>query len=276
MHCVRALTTTDGQGLGLTRREHRRLADVLLKAAREREAIAPLSERFPELTAGDAARIRDSAVVSRIAEGERLIGAKVSLGDRSEDQTAAPGSPRLGWLTDGMLLAGSTVDLSGLISPRVEAKVAFRLARPLRGHVRDVGDLLALTDSVMPCLEITDIRYRGTDLDRVDDIADNCAAARLLLGEGVPAPPQDELLRVRVRLDVEPAPPEHNGGPPAARISPVDATLWLANRVIDEGGELEPGAHLVASPCCGPVELRSGIRVRGDFAALGRLDLQLL
>jgi 2-keto-4-pentenoate hydratase len=205
---------------------------------------------------------------------ERLIGAKVSLGDRPAERHATTEEPRLGWLTDGMLLSGPELDPSDLIHPRVEAKVAFLLARPLRGRVRTVADLLALTECVLPCLDIVDVRYQEADVDRVDEIADNCAAAKLLVGAGIPAPSEEQLLRIRVRLDVEPAPAARARVQPTERISPVAATLWLANRVIEEGGELEPGALLVAPACCGPLELQSGAQVRAEFSGLGELELE--
>jgi 2-keto-4-pentenoate hydratase len=254
----------------LTRREHRRLADVLLRAADDRRPIPPLSESYPELTAADAARIRDTAIVKRIAEGEQLVGAKVSLGSSANGR--APDEPRLGWLTDGMILSGPELDLADLIHPRLEAKVAFQLAQPLRGRIGTVGDLLSLTARVLPCLEIVDVRYQGTDLDRVDDIADNCAAASLLIGEGVPKPPADDLLSVRVHVECSPS--DSIRSRLAERISPVEATLWLANRVIEEAGELEPGAFLVSSACAHSVQLRPGVRVTADFESLGDLELE--
>ena len=196
-------------------------------------------------------------MVARIAAGERLIGAKVAVGNG--------GAPRLGWLTDGMLLAQPVVDSALLIRPRVEAKVAFRLARRLHGRVREVRDLLALTDAVLPCLEVTDTRYDGEPRGPLDDIADNCAAAMLLLGEPVESPPLGELMRVRARLD---------GVASRVESSPVDATLWLANRVVEEDGELEPGTHLVTSPLCLAADLRPGARMTADFGLLGSLELQ--
>ena len=254
--------------VALTRREHLRLADLLLRAADDRRPIVPLTESYPELTPADAARIRDTAIVRRIASGEQIVGAKVSLG-RSPSDGAARSEPRLGWLTDAMLLSTPLLDVGDLIRPRVEAKVAFRLAHPLRAHIASVTDLLALTERVIPCLEVLDIRYQATEVDLVDDIADNCAASKLLTGEGISTPLEDDLLRVRVAL-------ESNSATASFRqpISPVRATLWLANRVIDEAGELEPGALLVSSACCAAVELGPQIRVRADFGTLGQLELE--
>ncbi len=247
----------------LTKREHLRLADVLLRAAGDRKPIAPLSRSYPELTTVDAARIRDSAIVRRIASGARIVGAKVSLGPGTND-----GEPRLGWLTDEMLLDTPVVPVAELIRPRAEAKVGFVLAERLRSRVSSVGELLALTERVVPCLEVLDDRFEAAEVEPVDEIADNCAAAGLLVGHGVPTPAQSELLGVRVQMDCNTA---------AARFapfaSPVRATLWLANQVVHEGGELEAGAMLLSSACCPSIALTGGARVVATFGPLGCLEL---
>jgi 2-keto-4-pentenoate hydratase len=270
--------------LGLTRREHLRLADVLLRAAGDRTPIVPLSTSYPEMTAADAARIRDSGIVRRIASGARIVGAKVSLG--TDSRVAQPPlaasraprpfsprgdpqrAPRLGWLTSEMLLGDSAIDLEELIRPRVEAKLAFVLADRLRSRLDRGADLLALTEHVLPCLEIVDVRYQARDVGLVDDIADNCAASRLLTGREIETPTEHELRSLEVQLAG--TAPAHDVAPAS---SPVDSTLWLAHRVIAEGGELERGALLLSAACCPGVELRPGSRVRADFGALGTLEL---
>src|SRR3954452_18796857 len=106
---MRAMTdvAAPAPAAALTRREHRRLAGALRIAADRRRPIAPLRDGFPELTPVDAARIRDTAIVTRIGEGEQLIGAKASLGSDAE--------PCLGWLTDAMRLAEPVVPVGPLI-----------------------------------------------------------------------------------------------------------------------------------------------------------------
>jgi 2-keto-4-pentenoate hydratase len=140
--------------------------------------------------------------------------------------------------------------------------------RRLRSQVSSVAELLELTERVVPCLEVLDDRYQATDVDLVDDIADNCAAAGLLLGDGVETPPEDELLAVRVEMGAS-----ADTAILAPAISPVRATLWLANRVVQESGELEPGALLLSSACCPSLELVPGVEVSADFGGLGALAL---
>ena len=259
----------------ITSREHRRLADILMKATRERRPIPPLSTKYPELTVADALKVRDLAVQTRLTAGERLVGAKISLESSALGRRPAAAGSRLGWVTEGMLLPGPDVDLGTLIGPRVEAKIALRLARPLRRSLTAVSDLLELVDRVLPCLEIVDARYEPNSSESVDEIADNCSAARFAFGEGRPVPEEADLRRFCVHLDMEAGLESTGTGPSPPRCS-VETALWLANRVISEGGELDAGGLLISAACAAPLVLRPGEAARADFGSLGNVGIRTL
>ena len=259
----------------LSSSEHRRLADILLNAARAGRAIPSLSETFREMTVADAYGIRDMLLARRVSEGDHLIGAKVSLGRAGAEHRHMAPDPQLGWLTDRMLISSGTVDLSHLIHPRVEPRLGFLLARPLREPIAAGIDLLAATERVLPCLEIVDPRYDGAHPRLADDIADNCATAGLLLGEGVPPPAEGHLRRVRLQLQADgvvraPAPRAH------AIVPPLEAATWLANRMLRGAHRPEPGMLLVCPVASRPVELLPGLRVTARFEGIGSVDLQAL
>jgi 2-keto-4-pentenoate hydratase len=234
-----------------------------------------LTEAFREMTLADAYGIRDMLLARRISEGDQLIGAKVSLGPAGAERRHMAPDPQLGWLTDRMLVSSGAVDLSHLIHPRVEPRLGFLLARPLREPIAAGIDLLAATERVLPCLEIVDSRYDGAHPRLADDIADNCATAGLLLGEGVPPPAEGHLRRVRPQLQADgavraPAPRAH------AIVPPLEAATWLANRMLQGANRPERGTLLVAPVASRPVELLPGLRVTARFQGIGSVDLQAL
>ena len=145
-----AATEMPSDHLALTRAEHGGLAEELLAAAHDRRAVVPVSERYRQLTVADARRIRDLILACRLAAGERLIGATVSLGPLPPTGHRNGAEPRLGWLTDAMLLFNGIVEPEQFIAPRVEAKLAFMVSRSLRRPIATVGDLLASTYRVFP------------------------------------------------------------------------------------------------------------------------------
>jgi 2-keto-4-pentenoate hydratase len=255
----------------LSTREHHRLADVLYSAATGGRSLAPLTRWYPDLTAADACRIRDLLLDRRMAAGEQVIGAKVSLGEPVTDGLM----PRLAWLTDGMLLANGAVDVSTLRRPRVEPRLAFRLARPLRGPVTTAGEVLRATESVMPCLDILDSSFDDDGRRLADDVAENGATARVVVGDSIPPPADGHLLRIRVQLRVDG--PEPEVVEPLARsrssVPALEAVSWLGGRLAEKGLAPGPGTLLVSQTIGGAIDLRPGTRVIAHFGGLGTVQL---
>jgi 2-keto-4-pentenoate hydratase len=248
------------EALRLTAPEHRRLADVLRSAARDRRAVEPLSRRRPWLTIADAARVRDMVLADRLWEGERLVGAKV---------TGGMPDPQLAWLTDSMLLDDSATDVGSLIRPRVEPRLALRMARPVRGPLDDAAVLLAEAGPLLPALEIVDSRYGRDDVDRADHVADNGGAAALVLGTG--ASPGAELEPLRVWIDRDGAGRTTLAPPPLA---PLDALLWLANQLTRGGTELPRGMMLVCPAATGGSRLGPDDTVSAVIEPLGHVRVR--
>jgi 2-oxopent-4-enoate/cis-2-oxohex-4-enoate hydratase len=266
-----AATEMPSQQLALTRAEHRWLAEELLDAAHDHRAVEPLSERHRQLTVADASRIRDMVLACRLAAGERLIGATVSLGPLAPAGHRNGAEPRLGWLTDAMLLSNGIVEPEHLISPRVEAKLAFMVSRRLRRPIATISDLLVSTYRVFPCLEVVDWRYGRDRVGAADEVAANCGVACLVLGRGVPPPAEGHLRRARLRFEVDGAPERGR----AALDCPLEATLWLGNQWIATAGELLPGTLLTAAAAAPAAPLAQRARVAASFSGIGSVELRV-
>jgi 2-keto-4-pentenoate hydratase len=195
--------------------DHRRLARVLLAAARERRPVEPLSACYPQLNVADGRRIRDSALADRLAEGERLAGAVASPG--------RAGEPRLAWITNSMVLTDAKVPLADLIDPHVEPRLALRLVEPLADPIGSVSALVRASRGLRLCLEVVDSRYAPGPTTMADEIADNCGTAKLYVAGDTAAPGADVLA---------------DGA--------IDALVMLAASVAHKQGGLEPGTLLVA------------------------------
>jgi 2-keto-4-pentenoate hydratase len=271
---ARDANETSDDGLALTSGEHRRLAEVLLRAALDRRAIQPLSHWHRELTCADAGRVRDMVLACRLAAGERLIGAKVSLSTASPAAHGAGAHPRLGWLTDAMLLPGDMVAPGHLIAPRVEPKLAFLVARTLHRPIATVSDLLAATYRIFPCLEVVDSRYGREHPGPADHIADNCGAARLVLGHGVTPPAEGHLRRMQVRFEVDGATTERASGGREALVTAPEATVWLGNRWVRTARALLPGTLLTSTALAPAVALAPLARIAASFRGIGSIELQ--
>jgi 2-keto-4-pentenoate hydratase len=256
----------------LAARERRGLARGLLKAALGGPPVVPLSERHPELTIADARRVRDATLAHRLAAGERLIGAKVSLPAASGRQPLTSG-PALGWITDSMMLPATVVNPGELIRPRVEPRLALMLDRTVRKRMTTAGELLAATVAAFPALEIVDSRYDRDHLSAVDHIADNCGAAQLLLGRGVAPPAEGSLRRLRLPIALDGARAEAPDGHVAGALSALEASLWLANALTNSRYDIPGGALLVVPAGNAAIDLRPGLHASTHHPELGTLEL---
>lgn len=248
--------------------EQRRLARELIAAHNEGRAIPPLSAREPGLTVADGTAIRDMVLAHRLTFGERLIGAKVTLGARRRRR-----APALGWITDEMMLPGAVINPGELIRPRVEPRLALLFDRRVREPVQTTADLLAATAMAFPALEVVDSRYDGDDVSLADHVADNCAIAKLLIGEGVAPPAEGTLRRLRIDLDVDGARGRDHDGASAPAMSALDACLWLVNELARSRERIAPWALLVAPAGTASAALWPGVRVRSEDGELGSLEL---
>jgi 2-keto-4-pentenoate hydratase len=259
-----------GRSYALTRREHRRLADILIQAERERRPIAPLTIQFPELNEDDAAQIRDLVIARRLRSGDRVIAAKASS-DPSDLSGGRAGSPLLGWITAAMHAPGPMVDVTNLIHPHWHVAFALRLAYPLR-RTDSLEDLLTLVDQVLPCLEVVDARHHPGGHSAVDDTADNGSAALIVTAPG----------RTRATVDVDRLSVAwrsdkgqqwcHSSRPAIARA--LQSTLPLAHRVLDERRDLGIGGLLISEPASPTLPLAADRPVAARLGPLGQLNLQ--
>jgi 2-keto-4-pentenoate hydratase len=137
-------------------REH---AGRLFRAAAERMAIPPLTDMWPSLTLANAYNIQTELIGLHVAEGAKVVGAKLGFTSATMRDAMGVGEPNYGWLTNRMLLEGSSLSFADFIHPRVEPEIAFRLNAPLRGPGVTPRHVVSATASVFAALEIVDSRF---------------------------------------------------------------------------------------------------------------------
>jgi 2-keto-4-pentenoate hydratase len=239
----------------LTPREHRRLAELLHRAASEQRPPPSLG-LYPELTAADALGIGRAFVGRRLAEGERLVGAKAVR------VAPGPGSAvDVSWLTDAMLRdEPARVSLRGG-GMSVRPALAFLLARALDGDPPVGPGALVGAATVAPCVEV--MRHRGFgDLTTAARVAADASTDLVVLG--APRPLGAAELQSLVVRGVA-----GNATPAGARA--LEAGVALAGALL-RGGAALPAGFLLVAPC-GPVRsLTVGTRAT-DFGVLGVVRL---
>jgi 2-keto-4-pentenoate hydratase len=205
-----------------------------------------------------------------------VIGRKIGLTNKAVQAQFGVEEPDFGALLASMdCPQGAPVDTGRLLQPRIEAEIAFILARDL--DTPDVGpdDVLGATGAVAAALEIVDSRIEGWDISITDTVADNASAGLFTLGHERRPPGELDLAACPMLL--RRAQPNKHGeevsrGTGAASLGhPAIAVAWLANTARSYGRPLRSG-EIVLSGSLGPiVPVAAGDEFTAEIGGLGRV-----
>lgn len=256
--------------LSLTPAEIRDFADSLLAAARDRQPVEPLTDARPHLSVADAYAIQQEIVAQRRGRGEALVGWKLGLTSQAMQEQLGVSEPDYGPLLTGHLTEGGTVFAADLIAPRVEAEIAFVLARPLRGPGVTTEDVLAATEGVAASLEVIDSRVAAWRIRLADTIADMASSARIVVSDRV-VPVRDVSLGsmgvvLRKNGDVV-----AEGRGSAVMGDPAAAVAWAANTLGRLGATLEAGHVVMPGAMHASVPAAPGDEFTAAFEGLGEV-----
>jgi 2-oxo-hept-3-ene-1,7-dioate hydratase len=166
---------------------------------------------------------------------------------------------------------GATIAIDRFINPRLEVELAFILGEPLKGPGIRIQDVLRATEFVSPAMEIIDYR---TEVPRAitDTIADNAAAAGLVMGGRVVRPFDTDLRWVGATLSKN-GTIEESGVSAAVLGHPAAGIAWLCNKLAAMDAGLEAGEILLSGSFTRPISVEAGDVVHADFGSLGAIGV---
>lgn len=250
-----------------------RAARILLDAERDVKAAPQLLDTFPGMEIADSYAIQGITVAEKIAQGAKLRGHKIGLTSKAMQATVGIDEPDYGHLLDTMFFAdGEEIPAARYIVPRIEVELAFVLGQPLKGPGVTIFDVLRATEYVVPALELIDGRTRYPR-KIVDNIADNAAAAGVIVGGRV-VKPLDIDLRWVAALLYRNGVIEETGVSAGVLGHPALGIAWLANKVGAFGTTLEPGHFLLAGSFTRTVPVAKGDTLHADFGPLGSISVR--
>lgn len=209
----------------------RRHGDALYDAWRQRQVLSPILEREPAIQIHDAYAIQVRMVNRRLDDGEVVIGKKIGVTSKPVQDLLGVYEPDFGHLTSGMLRTEADgIDLTQLIQPKAEAELAFILKNDLVGPGITAADVLRATDYVSPCFEIVDSRIRDWNIKIQDTVADNASCGVFVLGIAKRDPRDFDLTLAGMVLHKN-GELFSTGAGAAVQGSPVNAVVWLANKL---------------------------------------------
>ena len=201
-----------------------------------------------------------------VAEGERVVGYKIGLTAAAARASFNADSPVQGYLLESTLaLAGGSIATGHMSKPLVEAEIAFIIGEALNSATIGVEDVIAATRAVAPAIEIVDSRWIGGAASLPMLVADNTNAAAAVLGAPVALPAN--LAEATSLLTVGSG--KHPGSTETVLGNPLEAVVWLARHLAENGSGLEPGDIVLSGSMNVPVPLGDATTVTAEISGLG-------
>mgnify|MGYP001042574992 CR=1 FL=1 len=224
----------------------RKHGDELFDALIARRAVAPLTDRIPDISLDDAYRIQLRMIERRIDKGETVVGKKIGVTSKAVQNMLKVYQPDFGQLLSGMVYSeGEAIPMDTLIAPKAEAEVAFILKADLNGPGITAADVLRATDYVLPCFEIVDSRIQDWKIKIQDTVADNASCGVFVLG-GTPRSLRGLDLSVAGMVVEKNGDIVSTAAGAAVQGSPVNAVAWLANTLGAFGIPLKAGEVILS------------------------------
>ncbi len=238
---------------------HNELAATLWNAQFSGVPCDALTQERPDMTLTDAYEIQSINLERRINERglfgkkARLVGRKVGITSRAVQEWLNVNEPDFGGLLDDMSVPdGGKADITKLLQPRAEGEIAFILKKCLIGPGITAAQVLAATECIVPSIEIIDSRIRDWKIKIQDTVADNASSAMFVLGSQ-PALPTEVNLKTIGMTFRKNGVVASTGAGAACLGSPVNAVVWLANKLGELGAQLNTG-QVILSGALGPVQ----------------------
>jgi 2-keto-4-pentenoate hydratase len=245
------------------------LAERLWQAEVGRAPIEPITDDRQDLTVEDAYAIQSHNIQRRTAEGGIIRGRKIGLTSRPMQELLGVQEPDFGVLLDDMFVdEGDEIALETMLQPRVEAEMAFVLARDMAGPGVTIADALTSIAGVLPAIEIVDSRIADWRIRLIDTIADNASSGRVVLG-GRLTPVTAIDLRLTGMLFYRNGVPIDSGAGAAALGNPARCVAWLANKLGALGSALHRDDVVLPGALHRMTPVRAGDVFRAEFAHLG-------
>ncbi len=263
--------------MNLNTQQHLQAAAEALRQARQsRQTIAPISQSYQVSGLDEAYAVAQMNTEYKLNQGARIIGKKVGLTSKVVQQQLGVNQPDFGILFDDMeYLDGDSVPVSQLLQPKIEAEIAFILAKDLSGHAPSWGEFLAALAYAVPALEIVDSAIQDWKITLEDTVADNASCGLYVLGNQPVAIGMVNFAETGMQLDVNGETLSIGCGS-ACLGHPLKAAWWLARTMAERGINLKAGEVILSGALGAMVNVKAGDIVTARIGSLGIISCQLV
>ncbi|MCK8647130.1 fumarylacetoacetate hydrolase family protein [Mycobacterium colombiense] len=228
---------------------------------------------MPERDLDAAYAVQSEIIALRAAGGAHVVGRKIGLTNPKVQAQLGVDQPDFGVLLDDMACEPNMpVDITRLLSPKIEAEIAFVLCADLDQPFISEDEVAAATGHVVAALEIVDSRIADWNITIVDTIADNASSGLFVLG--LDEVSLDALDLTAVQMTIRSGEDTLSTGTGAECLgNPLTAVAWLANTARDYGVPLRRG-EVILSGALGPmVTAATGELFTADITGIGTVGV---
>ncbi|CAN5301663.1 fumarylacetoacetate hydrolase family protein [soil metagenome] len=218
--------------------------------------------------------VQQGLVQRRLTAGATVVGRKIGATSKAVQDQLGVDQPDFGYLMDDMDASDhDPISMRTLVQPRVEAEVAFRLARDIDYDEITLDVVRDAVEVALPALEIVDSRIADWGITFTDTVADNASSGLYVVGrQGLPLSelePRDVVMSLTINGE------ERSAGTGEACLGdPLEALRWLAVQAQRFGDPLRAG-HLILSGALGPfVPFAPGDRVVASISGFDPLSVE--
>jgi 2-keto-4-pentenoate hydratase len=253
-----------------------KLAKQLRDACENRTACPPLREviGMEDLDTAYAIQALNNDLL--IQKGARVTGRKIGLTSVAVQEQLGVDQPDFGILLDTMeVLNGGSISVSELMQPKVEAEVAFVLGKDLPNRKITTVELINSIDYALAAIEIVGSRIENWNIKITDTIADNASASHYVLGHKPTKLSDFDVVNCQMRMDkITHFSEDVSSGSGAACLgSPINATLWLANKMAELGTPLKAGEVILSGALGKMANVEAGDTFRANIEGLGSVSV---
>jgi len=248
-------------------------ATQLLTAEKTMQSIIPLTESDASLSIKDAYEIQLETVKMKLDEGRHVVGKKVGLTSVAMQKMLNVDEPDYGHLLDDMVFENEAiVEVTSMLSPKIEAEIGFVLGEDLVGPNVTFLDVMMATDYIVPTIEVIDSRIEDWRIQLIDTVADNGSSAKVIVGHEKKKVNEVDLRTASMAL-YKNGELHATGAGAAALGHPAHAIAWLANKLHDFGITLKKGELILPGALSAAVAVNAGDSIEAKFGGIGTVTV---
>lgn len=248
-------------------------AESLRLAQEQKKTISPLREIIGIEDLELAYAIQQSNTKFRQEKGERIVGYKIGLTSHAVQKQLGVDQPDFGVLFNTMEVQnGGHLSISEILQPKIETEVAFVLKKDLDQKQFTAVDIISAIDYALVSLEIVGSRIENWNIKITDTIADNASASHFVLGHKPVKMHQFDVVASKMIMHKNGQKVSEGSGA-ACLGSPINATIWLAEKFSSLGQPLKKG-DIVLTGAVGPmVPVVAGDHIEASIEGLGSVSI---